>query len=254
MRASRRPASCASTTTATRVAARAAGRRVQLRAYADRIVVCLNGETVGAHARCFGRDQTVYDPWHYLPVLAAQARRAAQRRAVPRLGSAATPSARSAAPGRARRRRPAVRRRSSRPCPRPGSTPSRRPAPRPSPRACAAPTPCSTCWRAAARAGPARSGPDARLPDARPRAGRPIAPATTGCVRRGCRDGTACHPRPDGQAQAARHARGLRRGHRRGRPSASTRAEQVVGELLAAQLADVQAGPRPTAWATPSSR
>jgi hypothetical protein len=52
------------------VAARAAGRRVQLRAYADRILVLLNGEAVGSHPRCFGRDRTVYDPWHYLPVLA----------------------------------------------------------------------------------------------------------------------------------------------------------------------------------------
>jgi transposase len=52
------------------VAARAAGRRVQLRAYADRILVLLNGEAVGSHPRCFGRGQTVYDPWHYLPVLA----------------------------------------------------------------------------------------------------------------------------------------------------------------------------------------
>jgi hypothetical protein len=52
------------------VAARAAGRRLQLRAYADRILVFLNGEVVGSHPRRFGRDQTVYDPWHYLPVLA----------------------------------------------------------------------------------------------------------------------------------------------------------------------------------------
>jgi transposase len=52
------------------VAARAAGRRVQLRAYADRIAVFLNGEPVAEHPRCFGRHQTIYDPWHYLPVLA----------------------------------------------------------------------------------------------------------------------------------------------------------------------------------------
>src|SRR3954452_8642508 len=52
------------------VAVRAAGRRVQLRAYADRILVLLDGETVGSHPRCFGRGRTVYDPWHYLPVLA----------------------------------------------------------------------------------------------------------------------------------------------------------------------------------------
>src|SRR5690349_17356398 len=52
------------------VAARAAGRRVQLRAYADRILVLLDGEAVGSHPRCFARGRTVYDPWHYLPVLA----------------------------------------------------------------------------------------------------------------------------------------------------------------------------------------
>ena len=52
------------------VAARAAGRHVQLRAYADRIAIFLTGQIVAEHARCFGRYQTVYDPWHYLPVLA----------------------------------------------------------------------------------------------------------------------------------------------------------------------------------------
>jgi putative SOS response-associated peptidase YedK len=25
---------------------------------------------VGQHARCFGRDQTLFDPWHYVPVRA----------------------------------------------------------------------------------------------------------------------------------------------------------------------------------------
>ena len=24
---------------------------------------------VGEHRRCFGRDETIYDPWHYVPVL-----------------------------------------------------------------------------------------------------------------------------------------------------------------------------------------
>ena len=52
------------------VAARAAGRRVQLRAYAERILVFLNGELIADHARRFGRNETIYDPWHYLPVLA----------------------------------------------------------------------------------------------------------------------------------------------------------------------------------------
>ena len=52
------------------VMARAARRAVQIRAYADRIVVRCDGEVVAEHPRCFGRDRTVYDPWHYLPVLA----------------------------------------------------------------------------------------------------------------------------------------------------------------------------------------
>jgi transposase len=51
------------------VAARAACRTVQLRAYADRIVVWMADEIVGEHARCFARNQTIYNPWHYLPVL-----------------------------------------------------------------------------------------------------------------------------------------------------------------------------------------
>jgi transposase len=52
------------------VHAAAAGRPVEIHAYADRIVVRQNGEIVGEHARRFGRDQTIYDPWHYVPVLA----------------------------------------------------------------------------------------------------------------------------------------------------------------------------------------
>ena len=52
------------------VQARAAGKPVQIRAYAQRLVVRLDGEIVAEHPRAFGREQTVYDPWHYLPVLA----------------------------------------------------------------------------------------------------------------------------------------------------------------------------------------
>ena len=52
------------------VAARAARRAVQIRAYADRLVVLCDGEMVAEHPRSFGRDRTIYDPWHYLPVLA----------------------------------------------------------------------------------------------------------------------------------------------------------------------------------------
>ena len=70
------------------VAARAVRRAVQVRAYADRIVVRMSDEVVAEHPRFFGRslprfrrceaslesrrrgDRTIYDPWHYLPVLA----------------------------------------------------------------------------------------------------------------------------------------------------------------------------------------
>jgi transposase len=52
------------------VMARAVGRPVEIHAYADRIVIRQDGAIVGEHRRCFGRGQTVYDPWHYVPVLA----------------------------------------------------------------------------------------------------------------------------------------------------------------------------------------
>src|ERR1019366_1482203 len=42
------------------VEARAVGRTVQLHAYAERIVVRLDGELVADHPRRFGRDQVVY--------------------------------------------------------------------------------------------------------------------------------------------------------------------------------------------------
>jgi hypothetical protein len=49
--------------------AKAAGRAVLVRVYADRIVVLLDDEVVADYPRSFRRDQVVYDPWHYLPVL-----------------------------------------------------------------------------------------------------------------------------------------------------------------------------------------
>jgi transposase len=52
------------------VASRAVGRPVEIQAYAERIVIRQDGVIVGEHARCFGRNQTIYDPWHYVPVLA----------------------------------------------------------------------------------------------------------------------------------------------------------------------------------------
>jgi transposase len=52
------------------VVARAVGRPVEVQAYADHIVVRQDGVIVGEHRRRFGRGETVYDPWHYVPVLA----------------------------------------------------------------------------------------------------------------------------------------------------------------------------------------
>ncbi|NJO33989.1 MAG: IS21 family transposase [Rhodospirillales bacterium] len=48
----------------------AVGRPVEVHAYADRVVIRQEGKVVGEHARCFGRGETIYDPWHYVPVLA----------------------------------------------------------------------------------------------------------------------------------------------------------------------------------------
>jgi hypothetical protein len=52
------------------VLASAVGRPVEIRAYADRIELRQDGRIVGSHRRAFGRGETVYDPWHYVPVLA----------------------------------------------------------------------------------------------------------------------------------------------------------------------------------------
>ena len=52
------------------VAASAVGRPVEVQAYAERIVIRQDGRIVAEHQRSFGRGQTTYDPWHYVPVLA----------------------------------------------------------------------------------------------------------------------------------------------------------------------------------------
>ena len=52
------------------VASRAVGRPVEIQAYADRLVIRQDGAIVGEHQRRFGRGATIYDPWHYVPVLA----------------------------------------------------------------------------------------------------------------------------------------------------------------------------------------
>jgi transposase len=48
----------------------AVGRPVEIHAYAGRIVIRQDGVVVAEHARSFGRGETIYDPWHYVPVLA----------------------------------------------------------------------------------------------------------------------------------------------------------------------------------------
>ena len=122
------------------VAARAVGRPVDVRAYADRIVIRQDGEIVAEHPRGFGRGRFVYDPWHYVPVLTKKPGRAAQWRALQ--GLAVAQRARSPADPAVcpRRRRPAVSSRFSRRCWRTGWRRSRRPAPRRLPAAPAAPT------------------------------------------------------------------------------------------------------------------
>ena len=84
----RRPAWSASTTTDTRLRQAPSAGRSRSSAYADRIVLRQDGMMVGEHRRCFGRDQTIYDPWHYVPVLARKPGRPAQRCAVQGLGAA----------------------------------------------------------------------------------------------------------------------------------------------------------------------
>jgi len=52
------------------VNASAVGRPVEIHAYAGRIVIRQNGCVVAEHPRVFGRGATIFDPWHYVPVLA----------------------------------------------------------------------------------------------------------------------------------------------------------------------------------------
>lgn len=46
-----------------------AGKTATIRASAERIKVVSNGMLIADHPRQFGRDNVVYDPWHYLSVL-----------------------------------------------------------------------------------------------------------------------------------------------------------------------------------------
>jgi hypothetical protein len=46
-----------------------AGRAVSVRSTASEIRVVADGAVIAQHARRFGRDQLICDPWHYLPIL-----------------------------------------------------------------------------------------------------------------------------------------------------------------------------------------
>ena len=52
------------------VSASAVGHPVEVHAYADRVIVRQDGRIVAKHPRNYGRGETVYDAWHYVPVLA----------------------------------------------------------------------------------------------------------------------------------------------------------------------------------------
>lgn len=51
------------------VNAMAVGKTVSVRAYANQIIIVMNGTVVGTHQRHLSRDKVIYDPWHYLAVL-----------------------------------------------------------------------------------------------------------------------------------------------------------------------------------------
>ncbi len=52
------------------VSASAVSRPVDIHANADRVVIRQDGGIVAEHRRSYGRGATIYDPWHYVPVLA----------------------------------------------------------------------------------------------------------------------------------------------------------------------------------------
>lgn len=46
-----------------------AGKVVSVRVTADRLRLVADGDSIAEHARCFGRGQFIFNPWHYVPVL-----------------------------------------------------------------------------------------------------------------------------------------------------------------------------------------
>lgn len=51
------------------VPARYAGRPVTIHAYAERIVVICDHEVIAEHRRCFEKNVSLFEPWHYVPLL-----------------------------------------------------------------------------------------------------------------------------------------------------------------------------------------
>lgn len=47
---------------------------ISVRLTADCVRIVAEGQMIAEHARCFGRDQLICDPWHYLPILEKKAR------------------------------------------------------------------------------------------------------------------------------------------------------------------------------------
>jgi len=44
-------------------------REVLVKGYVDRVVICLGGQIIACHARCYGRESFIYNPLHYLALL-----------------------------------------------------------------------------------------------------------------------------------------------------------------------------------------
>ncbi len=46
------------------------GRSVQIKAFAWEIIILHESKIIGQHARSFGKNQNIFNPWHYVPILA----------------------------------------------------------------------------------------------------------------------------------------------------------------------------------------
>jgi transposase len=44
-------------------------RQVLVKGYVSEVVICCGAESIARHSRCYGREETIYDPLHYLALL-----------------------------------------------------------------------------------------------------------------------------------------------------------------------------------------